>query len=116
MQCHCALLKCSLLVAPQLLTGCSASRRVGQLSHMQPAAHCRFHLPDHLHMANLQVLAEKRAAAQPGSAQLLDARDSSHNSGLFELFAKEVDDRPTWAVIPWLRTITTLPIYVKVGA
>ncbi|KAF6266545.1 glycolate oxidase [Scenedesmus sp. NREL 46B-D3] len=73
----------------------------------------RFRLPDHLHMANLQVLAEKRAARQPGSAQLLDARDSSNNSGLFELFAKEVDDRLTWDVIPWLRTITTLPIYIK---
>jgi hypothetical protein len=65
-------------------------------------------------MANLQVLAEKRAAQQPGSAELLDARDSSHSSGLFELFAKEVDDTLTWEAIPWLRTITKLPIYIKV--
>jgi hypothetical protein len=67
-------------------------------------------------MANLQVLAEKRAASQPGSTQLLDARDSSHSSGLFELFAKEVDDTLTWEAIPWLRSITKLPIYIKVSA
>jgi (S)-2-hydroxy-acid oxidase len=67
-------------------------------------------------MANLQVLAEKRAAQQPGSSQLLDARDSSHSSGLFELFAREVDDTLTWDVIPWLRTTTKLPIYIKVRA
>lgn len=73
----------------------------------------RFRLPDHLHMANLQVLAEKRAASQPGSTQLLDARESSHSSGLFELFAKEVDDTLTWEAIPWLRSITKLPIYIK---
>ncbi|WIA09164.1 hypothetical protein OEZ85_008575 [Tetradesmus obliquus] len=73
----------------------------------------RFRLPDHLHMANLQVLAEKRAAGQPGSTALLDARDSSHSSGLFELFAREVDDTLTWEAIPWLRSITKLPIYIK---
>jgi hypothetical protein len=35
-------------------------------------------------------------------------------SGLTTLFAKEVDDSLTWDFIPWLRSITRLPIYLKV--
>lgn len=34
-------------------------------------------------------------------------------SGLFRLFADEVDDTLTWDAIPWLRSITELPILVK---
>lgn len=99
-------------------TVCSLDDKLAPVRHFSrvlSAARCRFRLPDHLHMANLQVLAEKRAAGQPGSTALLDARDSSHSSGLFELFAREVDDTLTWEAIPWLRSITKLPIYIKVG-
>jgi hypothetical protein len=64
-------------------------------------------------MVNLLPLAEKQQR-QRGSGQLSQARDSSQGSGLFQLFAKEVDDSLTWDFIPWLRTITKLPIYVKV--
>eukprot|EP00878_Enallax_costatus_P004735 GHUV01004984.1.p1 GENE.GHUV01004984.1~~GHUV01004984.1.p1 ORF type:complete len:457 (+),score=118.12 GHUV01004984.1:151-1521(+) len=71
----------------------------------------RFRLPDHLQMANLQPLADKRARDLPG--QVVHARDVSHGSGLFSLFAKEVDDSLTWEAIPWLRTLTSLPIYIK---
>lgn len=79
---------------------------------MLPLCH-RFRLPDHLSMVNLLPLAEKQQR-QRGSGQLSQARDSSQGSGLFQLFAKEVDDSLTWDFIPWLRTITKLPIYVKV--
>lgn len=45
---------------------------------------------------------------------VLQARESSYGSGLFKLFASEVDDRLTWDIIPWLKSITSLPIFVKV--
>lgn len=78
--------------------------------------HCRFSLPDHLQLVNLKPLADRRAAQQtPAEQELLNVRESSHGSGLFTLFAKEVDDSLTWEAIPWLRTITKLPIYVKVS-
>lgn len=63
-------------------------------------------------MANLQPLAAKRSKTHSG--QVLNVRGSSQGSGLFELFAKEVDDSLTWEAIPWLRSITKLPIYIKV--
>jgi hypothetical protein len=72
-------------------------------------------LPDHLSIANLLPLAEKQQQQQAGPGQLLQARDSSQGSGLFQLFAKEVDDSLTWDFVPWLRTVTGLPLYVKVG-
>lgn len=74
---------------------------------------CRFRLPDHLSMTNLLPLAQKQQ--QQAGSQLLQARDSGQGSGLFQLFAKEVDDSLTWDFIPWLRTITKLPIFVKVS-
>lgn len=72
----------------------------------------RFTLPSHLQLVNLLPLQQK----QPQRSELLQARSSAHGSGLFELFAKEIDDSLTWAAIPWLRTITSLPIYVKARA
>lgn len=66
-------------------------------------------MPDHLSLANLLPLAEKQQRGQ-----LLQARDSSQGSGLFQLFAKEIDDSLTWEFIPFLRTVTKLPIFVKV--
>jgi (S)-2-hydroxy-acid oxidase len=63
-------------------------------------------------MTNLLPLAHKQQQAAAGG--LLQARDSSEGSGLFKLFAKEVDDSLTWEFIPWLRTVTKLPIFVKV--
>jgi len=91
----------------------------------------RFALPAGLELCNLAVLAERRqqqqqpqhAAATSSSgggggdkaAALLQAKPSGYNSGLFELFAGEVDDTLTWEIIPWLKSITKLPIFVKVG-
>lgn len=65
-------------------------------------------------MVNLLPLAEKQRQ-QHGSGQLSQARDSGQGSGLFQLFAKEVDDSLTWQFIAWLRTVTKLPIFVKVS-
>lgn len=76
------------------------------------AACCRFHLPDHLQLGNLKALAEKRASQH--SEQVLSVQDSSEGSGLFALFAKEVDDSLTWEGLAWLRSITKLPIFIKV--
>ncbi|KAG1681126.1 hypothetical protein FOA52_015568 [Chlamydomonas sp. UWO 241] len=45
--------------------------------------------------------------------ELADARDNAEGSGLLKLFACEVDDSLTWDLVPWLRSITKLPILVK---
>jgi hypothetical protein len=71
-------------------------------------------LPDNLQLVNLLPLAEKRKGAGSDSSTVAQARQTNHGSGLFELFAKEVDDSLTWEFIPWLRTVTKLPIFVKV--
>jgi len=88
----------------------------GMAHRMTWFAVCRFHLPNGLQLANLLSLQEKaqRSGEQGESGQLLQARDTSHGSGLFQLFAKEVDDSLTWDFMPWLRSITKLPIWIKV--
>eukprot|EP00775_Hariotina_reticulata_P007936 gene7936-8132_t len=73
----------------------------------------RFRLPDDLQLVNLLPLADKRQAAGSASSTVAQARQTNNGSGLFELFAKEVDDSLTWDFIPWLRTVTKLPIYIK---
>lgn len=42
------------------------------------------------------------------------ARATEEGSGLHKLFACEVDDSLTWDFIPWLRSVTKLPIILKV--
>jgi hypothetical protein len=54
----------------------------------------------------------EEAAAE---AALMQARDTQYGSGLFRLFAGSVDDSLTWEFLPWLRTVTKLPVFVKVG-
>lgn len=39
--------------------------------------------------------------------------DDNGGSGLYSLFDAEIDDSLTWAALPWLRSITSLPVYVK---
>jgi hypothetical protein len=75
---------------------------------------CRFQLPEGLQLANLLPLAAKASsAAQEG---LLQARDTSGSgSGLVQLFTKEVDDSLTWEILPWLKKVTKLPVFVKVS-
>ena len=33
-----------------------------------------------------------------------------------QVFTKQIDASLTWEFVAWLRTVTRLPIYVKVGA
>jgi hypothetical protein len=81
---------------------------------------CRFQLPPNLELANLAPLARSVPSSQRSG--LLQARDTSQGSGgaggsgLFQLFAKEVDDSLTWEFLPWIKSVTKLPVYVKVGA
>lgn len=80
---------------------------------------CRFQLPSNLELANLAPLARSTPSSQRSG--LLQARDTSQGSGggggsgLFQLFAKEVDDSLTWEFLPWVKSVTKLPVYVKVG-
>eukprot|EP00877_Chromochloris_zofingiensis_P012973 jgi/Chrzof1/792/Cz01g29010.t1 len=71
----------------------------------------RFHLPEGLVLSNLLPLVHHRVG--DGQADTLQARDTDQGSGLLKLFADEVDDSLTWEFIPWLRTITKLPVFIK---
>jgi isopentenyl diphosphate isomerase/L-lactate dehydrogenase-like FMN-dependent dehydrogenase len=71
-----------------------------------PPPACRFQLPAGLELKNLDLL--QRAS------RVTQARDAQEGSGLHKLFACEVDDSLSWDFIPWLRSITRLPIWLKV--
>ncbi|KAJ9527343.1 hypothetical protein QJQ45_025608 [Haematococcus lacustris] len=64
----------------------------------------RFRLPRHLRLHNLELLSRGDEA---------QARQSKGGSGLSALFAGQMDAALTWDFIPWLRTITRLPIILK---
>lgn len=64
----------------------------------------RFRLPRHLRLHNLELLSRGDEA---------QARQSKGGSGLSALFAGQMDASLTWDFIPWLRTITRLPIILK---
>eukprot|EP00955_Chlamydomonas_euryale_P014191 152754-Chlamydomonas_euryale.AAC.8 len=72
---------------------------------------CRFRLPDGCELKILEKLREAQRAERGAAAA--DGRDNSEGSGLLKLFACEVDDSLTWDFIPWLRTVTRLPVLVK---
>jgi len=65
----------------------------------------RFTLPPHLALRNLEDLS--------ATSQQVQARASQAGSGLTTLFASQVDDSLTWDFIPWLRSVTRLPIMLK---
>jgi isopentenyl diphosphate isomerase/L-lactate dehydrogenase-like FMN-dependent dehydrogenase len=98
----------------------------------------RFALPEGLELGNLRELAEKKggkeageavlraavpdggaaadpAAAGSGGANAADQQQQQqhHQSGLFALFASEVDDSLDWSFLAWLKSVTSLPIWVK---
>lgn len=96
----------------------------------------RFALPEGLELGNLRELAERRkggggegeaeavlrlqqaAATCDGgggasSAATTTATTTTNQSGLFALFASEVDDSLDWSFLTWLRSITTLPIWLE---
>ncbi|GIL43172.1 hypothetical protein Vafri_986 [Volvox africanus] len=75
-----------------------------RLGNREADARNKFTLPPGLALRNLEYLSAGSTA---------QARDSADGSGLMRLFAAEVDDSLTWEFIPWLRSITKLPIIVK---
>ena len=64
-------------------------------------AHNRFTLPPELEMANFRGLRQARFPQQ------------SSGSALFAFISTEFDPSLTWEALSWLRSITTLPIWVK---
>ena len=44
------------------------------------------------------------------------AKGNEKGSGIAHVFVKEVDASLSWGFLTWLRTVTKLPIYVKVLA
>jgi hypothetical protein len=66
---------------------------------------CSFRLPEGLSLVNLAPLKRKFDRL---------AKELGKGSSIANLFSKEVDPSLTWAFFTWLRTITSLPIYVKV--
>mmetsp|Transcript_46965 Transcript_46965/g.87541 ORF Transcript_46965/g.87541 Transcript_46965/m.87541 type:complete len:293 (-) Transcript_46965:395-1273(-) len=60
----------------------------------------RFKLPEGLRLANLDGIQNTKM-------------DNSAGSGLTALFASQIDDSLTFDIIPWLKSITTMPVIVK---
>ncbi|KXZ56607.1 hypothetical protein GPECTOR_1g547 [Gonium pectorale] len=77
-----------------------------RLGNREADARNKFKLPPGLALRNLEYLS---------SGSTAQARDAADGSGLMALFASEVDDSLTWEFIPWLRSITRLPIIVKLA-
>jgi isopentenyl diphosphate isomerase/L-lactate dehydrogenase-like FMN-dependent dehydrogenase len=95
----------------------------------------RFALPEGLELGNLRELAARKlkqagqdegeavmrfegaggGGADPTTTTTADAPTApvANQSGLFQLFASEVDDSLDWSFLPWLKSITSLPVWVK---
>lgn len=63
-------------------------------------------MPDGMSLENLAPL--KRKADEM-------VKSNKTQSGIAAVFANEVDSSLTWKFVDWLRTVTNLPIYVKVS-
>ncbi len=66
---------------------------------------CSFSLPEGLSLENLAPLKKKHDRLAKGEK----------GSGIAHVFVKEVDAGLTWEFLNWVRTVTSLPIYVKVS-
>ncbi|GLC35734.1 hypothetical protein PLESTB_000488900 [Pleodorina starrii] len=75
-----------------------------RLGNREADARNKFTLPSGLALRNLEYLS---------TGSTTQARDAADGSALMRLFTAEVDDSLTWEFIPWLRSITKLPIIVK---
>ena len=64
-----------------------------------------FKLPEGMSLENLAPLSRKADEL---------SKSSKTESGIAAVFANEVDASLTWKFMDWLRTITSLPIFVKV--
>lgn len=68
---------------------------------------CSFMLPEGLRLANLEGLDEKLDAS---------VHEAGWGSGLSRHFEDNIDASLTWSFVSWLRSVTSLPIFVKVRA
>ncbi|GAX72777.1 hypothetical protein CEUSTIGMA_g233.t1 [Chlamydomonas eustigma] len=72
----------------------------------------RFCMPSHLRLKileSLYVVTQNAAVLEQNKKSL----DNSKGSGLSALFRSELDSTLDWDIIPWLRTVTSLPIILK---
>ena len=63
---------------------------------------CRFRLPDGLRLEHLEGLAQRHTDTTPKDTPFL------------KVFGSHVDDSQTWDFVAWMRSVTSLPIFVKV--
>ena len=63
---------------------------------------CRFRLPDGLRLEHLEGLAQRHKDTTPKDTPFL------------KVFGSHVDDSQTWDFVAWMRSVTSLPIFVKV--
>ena len=88
-----------------------------------------FKLPDGLRLANLEGLGANlgeetgsNSNFNPGDANSVDGaaardaavHDAGEGSGVSKHFSDNIDASLTWAFVAWLRSVTSLPIFVKV--
>lgn len=70
---------------------------------------CCFSLPDHLSLEIVSHYLGKDPSTQVGTKE----HALHHNSEFAQKFSSLIDDSLTWEVVPWLRSITKLPILLK---
>lgn len=63
---------------------------------------CRFRLPDGLRLEHLEGLAKRHKDTTPKDTPFI------------KVFGSHVDDSQTWDFVTWMRSVTSLPIFVKV--
>ena len=73
------------------------------VSSMHSPVCCRFRLPDGLRLEHLEGLAQRHTDTTPKDTPFL------------KVFGSHVDDSQTWDFVAWMRSVTSLPIFVKVG-
>ena len=79
-----------------------APRTSGWVTSIHSPMCCRFRLPDGLRLEHLEGLAQRHKDTMPKDTPFL------------KMFGSHVDDSQTWDFIAWMRSVTSLPIFVKV--
>lgn len=109
---------CAALVAAAERAGCAAlvvTVDVPVLGKREADERNGFALPPGLRLANLEGLTDDRA--ESGGADDASAGAAAHTadagSRLAALFQRNMDPTLTWAFLGWLKSVTTLPVWVK---
>ncbi|KAK9918957.1 hypothetical protein WJX75_008310 [Coccomyxa subellipsoidea] len=71
-----------------------------------------FKLPDGLRLANLEGLGAN-LGAEAGANTDAAVHDAGEGSGVSKHFSDNIDASLTWSFVAWLRSVTSLPIFVK---